>query len=44
MRRSHPSMLFKPDNLRNTLLQIEMIFNIGNTIYVYSLYTKSQVT
>ena len=28
-------MLFDPDNPRNTLLQIEVIFNIGSTIYLY---------
>ena len=28
-------MLFDPDNPRNTLLQIEVIFNIGSTIYIY---------
>ena len=29
-------MLFDPDNPINTLLQIEMIFNIGSTIYIIS--------
>ena len=28
-------MLFDPDNHRNTFLQIEVIFNIGSTIYIY---------
>ena len=28
-------MLFDPENPRNTLFQIEMIFNIGSTIYIY---------
>ena len=28
------STLFDTDNLRNTLLQIEMNFNIGSTIYI----------
>ena len=28
-------MLFGPDNPRNTLFQIEVIFNIGSTIYIY---------
>ena len=27
-------MLFDPDNPRNILLQIEVIFNIGSTIYI----------
>ena len=27
-------MLFDPDNPRNILLQIELIFNIGSTIYI----------
>ena len=27
-------MLFDPDNHRNTFLQIEVIFNIGSTIYI----------
>ena len=26
-------MLFDPENPRNTLVRIEVIFNIGNTIY-----------
>ena len=29
------NMLFDPDNPRNTLLQIEVIFIIGSTIYIY---------
>ena len=28
-------MLFDPDNPINTLLQIEVIFNIGSIIYIY---------
>ena len=28
-------MLFDPQNSRNTLLQIEVIFNIGSNIYIY---------
>ena len=28
------NMLFDPDNPRNQLLQIEVIFNIGSTIYI----------
>ena len=28
-------MLFDPDNPINTLFQIEVIFNIGSTIYIY---------
>ena len=28
-------MLFDSYNPRNTLFQIEIIFNIGNTIYIY---------
>ena len=27
-------MLFDSDNPKNTLLQIEVIFNIGSTIYI----------
>ena len=29
------NMLFDPHNIKNTLLQIEVIFNIGSTIYIY---------
>ena len=29
------NMLFDPDNPWNTLLQIEVLFNIGSTIYIY---------
>ena len=29
------NMLFDPQNFKNTLLQIEVIFNIGSTIYIY---------
>ena len=28
-------MLFDPDNPKNTLLQIKVIYNIGSTIYIY---------
>ena len=31
-------MLFNPENPRNTLLQIEMTFNIGSTTYKYILF------
>ena len=29
------NMLFDPNNLINKLLQIEVIFNTGSTIYIY---------
>ena len=37
------NMLFNPDNLRNTLLQIEVIFNIGSSeaLYMYILYIQN---
>ena len=28
-------MVFDPENLRNTLYQIEVIFKIGSSIYIY---------
>ena len=31
-------MLFDPNNLRNTPFEIEVIFNIVNTIYIYIYY------
>ena len=33
-------MLFDLDNIRNTLLQIEVILNIGSTIYIYIIQIK----
>ena len=33
-----PNILFNLDNPRNTLLQIKVIFNIGNTIYIFFIY------
>ena len=29
------NMLFDPNNPKNTLLKIEVIFNNGSTIYIY---------
>ena len=36
-------MLFDPDNPRNTLLQIEVIFSIGSTIYIISFKLNNLV-
>ena len=36
-------MLFDPENPRNTLLQIEVIFNIGSTIYIISFRINNLV-
>ena len=37
------NMLSDPHNPRNTLLQIEVIFNIGNTIYIYIYIISSRL-
>ena len=36
-------MLFDRDNPRNTLLQIQVIFNIGSTIYIISFRLNNLV-
>ena len=37
------NMLFDPNNSINTLLQIELIFNIGSTIYIISFRLNNYI-